>query len=279
MARTIQQIKQAMIDEKAAQTALSGLTSTSQTAKWNLYFYIVAAAIAIFEQLQGLFKSDLEAIAAAAPPNTAQWTKAKVLDFETGNVAELNTTTFVVEYPTPVAANRILTRCSVTTGNYNNVLIKIAKGTPPTPISVGEETELDDYINTWIPVGIDYSIVNEDSDKLMVDAVVYYQGQYANTISTAVEQALNDYLTNLPFDGVISNQAIIDSIQAVSGVNYVRLNEVLLRRDTQAYGAGTILYNLSSSVDSVSAATFAGYAEEETTAGHTFADSLTYVAQ
>ncbi len=65
MARTVQQIKQQMLDAKNADPTLSALTSTSQTAKWNLYYFIVASCIAIFEQLQDLFKSDLEAIARA----------------------------------------------------------------------------------------------------------------------------------------------------------------------------------------------------------------------
>ena len=72
MARTVQQIKQSMIDAKNADANLAGLTSTSQTAKWNLYFFIVAACIAIFEQLQDLFKVDLETIAASSEPSTPQ---------------------------------------------------------------------------------------------------------------------------------------------------------------------------------------------------------------
>ena len=131
MARTVQQIKQQMLDAKNADPTLSALTSTSQTAKWNLYYFIVASCIAIFEQLQDLFKADLEAIASTAAPSTPQWTRNKVLKFQTGDVAELNTSTFVIEYPTVNTANQILTRCAVITAPNRTVLIKVAKNDRP----------------------------------------------------------------------------------------------------------------------------------------------------
>ena len=279
MARTVAQIKQTMIDAKNAESALSGLTSTSQTAKWNLYFFIVASCIALFEQLQDLFKQDLEAIAASAAPSTPQWTRNKVMKFQTGDIAELNTDTFVIEYPTINTANQIITRCAVVTAPNRTVLIKVAKSDPPVPLSVGEESELDAYIETWNPAGIVYVIVNEDSDKLEVDADIYYNGQFTGVIQANVEAALEAYMANLPFNGVVSNQSIVDAIQAVDGVVNVSLNKVLIRKDTDAYGAGTTLYNLSMGVDSVQYQTFSGYVEEETTSSHTFADTLNYIVQ
>jgi hypothetical protein len=279
MARSIQQIKQSMIDAKNADSNLSGLTSTSQTAKWNLYFFIVASCIAIFEQLQDLFKTDLETIAANAAPSTPQWTRNKVLQFQTGDVAELNTTTFVIEYPTVNTANQILTRCAVVTAPNRTVLIKVAKSDPPEPVSVGELAELQSYVETFNPAGIAFTLINEDSDKMEVAATIYYNGQYTSVIQTNVEDALNNYMANLPFNGRITTQAVIDAIQAVEGVTGLSLTRILVRRDTVAYGAGVTLFNLSTGVDSVTYDTYSGYVVEETTTNHTFDDTLTYIVQ
>lgn len=279
MARTVAQIKQSMLDAKNADTTLSALTSTSQTAKWNLYYFIVASCIAIFEQLQDLFKVDLETIASNAAPSTPQWTRNKVLAFQTGDVAELNTTTFVIEYPTVNTANQILTRCAVITAPNRTVLIKVAKGNPPTPVSVGELAELQSYVETFNPAGIAFTLINENSDKMEVAATIYYNGQYSAVIQDNVEAALNNYMANLPFNGVISTQAVVDAIQAVEGVNSVSLTRILVRRNTFAYGFGVTLYNLSTGIDSVQYQTYAGYVEEETTSSHTFADTLTYQVQ
>jgi hypothetical protein len=86
-------------------------------------------------------------------------------------------------------------------------------------------------------------------------------------------------MANLPFNGVISTQAVVDSIQAVEGVNSVSLARILVRRNTFAYGAGVTLYDLLNGVDSVQYQTYAGYVEEETTSTHTFADTLSYIVQ
>lgn len=279
MARTVAQIKQSMIDAKNADAALSGLTSTSQTAKWNLYYFIVASCIAIFEQLQDLFKIDLENIASTAAPSTPQWTRNKVLKFQTGDVAELNTTTFVIEYPVINTANQILTRCAVVTAPNRTVLIKVAKSDPPEPVTVGELAELQSYVETFNPAGIAFTLINEDSDKMEVAATIYYNGQYSAVVQSNVEVALNNYMANLPFNGRITTQSVVDAIQAVDGVISVSLTRILVRRDTVAYGAGVTLYNLSTGIDSVNYDTYAGYVVEETTASHTFADTLTYQVQ
>ena len=279
MARTVAQIKQSMLDAKNADPTLSALTSTSQTAKWNLYYFIVASCIAIFEQLQDLFKVDLETIASTAAPSTPQWTRNKVLAFQTGDVAELDTTTFVIEYPTITAANQILTRCAVVTAPNRTVLIKVAKSDPPEPVSVGELAELQSYVETFNPAGIAFTLINEDSDKMEVAATIYYNGQYSAVIQDNVEAALNNYMANLPFNGVISTQSVVDAIQGAEGVISLSLTRILVRRDTFAYGAGVTLYNLSTGVDSVQYQTYAGYVVEETTASHTFADTLTYQVQ
>jgi hypothetical protein len=279
MARTVAQIKQSMLDAKNADPTLSALTSTSQTAKWNLYYFIVASCIAIFEQLQDLFKTDLEAIASTAAPSTPQWTRNKVLKYQKGDVAQLNTTTFTIEYPTINTANQILTRCAVITAPNRTVLIKVAKSDPPVPVSVGELAELQSYIETFNPAGIAFTLINENSDKMEVAATIYYNGQYSAVISTNVVAALNNYMANLPFNGVISTQAVVDAMQAVEGVNSVSLARILVRKHTVAYGTGVTLYNLLLGVDSVQYQTISGYVAQETTAGHLFADTLNYIVQ
>ena len=279
MARTVAQIKQSMLDAKNADPTLSTLTSTSQTAKWNLYYFIVASCIAIFEQLQDIFKTELETIASTAAPSTPQWTRNKVLAFQTGDVAELNTSTYVIEYPTINTANQILTRCAVITAPNRTVLIKVAKGNPPTPVSVGELAEFQSYVEPFNPAGIAFTLINENSDKMEVAGKIYYNGQYSAVIATNVVAALNNYMANLPFNGVISTQAVVDAIQAVEGVISVSLARILVRKHSVAYGTGVTLYNLSTGVDAVQYQTIAGYVVEETTATHNFADTLTYIVQ
>jgi hypothetical protein len=86
-------------------------------------------------------------------------------------------------------------------------------------------------------------------------------------------------MANLPFNGVISTQSVVDAMQAAEGVISVSLARILVRKDTVAYGTGVTLYNLLLGVDSVQYQTISGYVVQETTAGHLFADTLNYIVQ
>jgi hypothetical protein len=59
----------------------------------------------------------------------------------------------------------------------------------------------------------------------------------------------------------------------------VKLTFVRLRRNTETFGTGTIIYSLSGGINLVELGSFAGYAISETTSGHTLTDTLTFVAQ
>lgn len=280
MARTVAQIEAAMLAAKAADSNLNGLTSTSQTSIWRLWIYIVAVAINILEQLMDVFKTEIEGIVALGAPSTTQWTKDKVERFQYSatipQVAELNSTTFVVEYPTVNTNYQIITRCSVTTAPNRLVLIKVAKNDPPEALAGGELVALDEYIGTWIPAGIAYSVISENPDRMYVRGEVFYNGQYSAVIQANVEAALNNYMANLPFDGAIYVQAVTDAIQAVEGVTDFVLREIFIRRDSIAFGLGTTIYSLATGINAAKGNTYAGYCIEEDTPTYTFADSITY---
>ena len=144
------------------------------------------------------------------------------------------------------------------------------------PVSSGELAELNTYIGTFNPAGIAYIIINANSDKMEVAADIYYNGQYANVIEANVTTALETYMANLPFNGTISTQAVVDAMQGAEGVVTVSLSRILVRLNTAAYGTGT-LFNLSTGIDGVNYQTYSGYVEEETTATRTFADTLNYI--
>jgi len=283
MARTVAQIKQQMIDEKNAQTALAGLTSTSQTALWNLYIYLVAVAIAIFEQIMDLKKSELETIAFEAKPGTPQWVAKMVSAFQydatNTQVAQFDLTTYTVNYPQILPQYQIITRRAVKTANNRTVTIKVAKNDPPEPLTSPELTALIDYVGEFNFAGIAYNVVSLESDKIAVFADVYYDGQYNAVIQTNVNAAITNYIANLPFNGEMSIQALTDAIQSVPGVNDVALQTVKVRPDTLAYSAGSIIYDLASGVNGVTYATVAGYMVEETTSPYTFNDTINYIAQ
>jgi len=272
MARSISVIKQQLIDQKNATPELSELNSTSQTAIWNLWLYIQAVAINIFEQLQDAYKIEIETIADSSIPNTDAWVQAQAFKFQYGdNIQLIN---LVPTYTTINATKQIITRCSVKTDNNRICQIKVAKESGA--LDSLELTALESYYNYIGNAGISYNLISAPADKIEIIAEVFYDAQFVSTISANVTTALNNYFANLSFDGVVYVSKIEDSIQGVTGVKDIKISEVNTRRSTQSYGTGAVVYNLSTGTNARFYQTYAGYIIEETETGHTFLDTITY---
>lgn len=277
MARTIAEIQQSIIDEKDAQSSLSGLTSPSQTAIWRLWTFIIAVCIALHEQLWDVFKADLEVIAAKAVPGNAKWLQAKVLEFQYSatdpQVVEVDPDDFTVSYPTVNTALRIITRCSVKESGQT-INIKAAKGTTTLEaLTTDEKTALTDYVNDIKIAGQDTRIISQDPDRLMVAGTVYYKGQFIESVvKAAVIGAIDDYLSqfsldNESFDGTLFLSKLVDAVQQVPGVVDFVITEAKGRASTQALGDVSAISRIY--------ATIAGYIISEDGAGDTLDDTLT----
>ena len=85
MSRTVDEIKQAMVVQKNAEAGLSGLTSTSQTAIWNLIFFICAVAIKIMEDLFDVHTDQVEERKLEIPVGVLKWYASESLIFQFGD--------------------------------------------------------------------------------------------------------------------------------------------------------------------------------------------------
>lgn len=292
MARSITTILAAMDAEQAAQTGLSGLNSTSNSAIYTLWKYIVASQMFLQETLWDIFKVDLETIASKSPVGSAQWLQDKVFKFQysptTPQVTQL--IDFVPIYPTVDETLRIITRCSIKTSSVNTVDIKVAKSEPPVILTTPELNSLVGYISqtgdgtvagSGVGIGfagIYYNVKSYTADKLYLNATITYAGQYASTITANVLTAIYNYLANIPFDSNVKVISLVDAIQSVQGVTDVVVKDMAIRADTTAFTSKTYLVQSSATISSY-LPTFAGYIVEETTSGETFTDKLIFVAQ
>lgn len=282
MARTAYQIYQSILIAKAAESDLSGLTSTSRRAIWSLWAYIIAGGQATFEQLLDLEKENIETIVLSAPAGNPYWVQQKMFEFQydatTPQIVQLNTSTFAYAYPTIDEALQIITRCSVNRQIYNTVQIKVAKGSTPASLSSGELSAAQDYINTIGVAGINYVVISLTADKMYIDADIYYKGQYSAIISANVIAAIDAYFAGLDFNGQVVLTDLERAIMNVAGVNDVVLNNVRARKDSVALGSATYLVQNNTELQR-NWQTQAGYIVGETTSGNTLADTLNFIAQ
>ena len=281
MARSIATIQATMDAEQALQTDLTTLNSPSQTAIYRLWKFITSTIINYLEQLWDIYKAELETQISAAAVGSNAWLQSKVMKFQysasTPQVLAVDSN-FAINYPTIDTTLQIITRCSVTTTSQRVCLVKVAKSAPPVALSAPELSSLSGFLSDLNFAGVNYVAQSLTSDKIYIDADIYYNGQYASTISANVIDAINAYLAAIPFDGKIKLMSLIDAIQAVTGVTDVVLKNVAIRADATAFANKTYLVQNKTSIIPLYQM-YAGYATEETTSGYTFTDTLVFIAQ
>jgi len=287
MARSVAEINQYILDNLVIQFSSVGITiDTTKWSKRNLLrqvCYTVAIAQALMEQLQDLFQTNIETIANSSAAASAQWLQAEMFLFQYSatNPQILALINIVPQYAVVDPTLRIITACSVKSNVSNQVKIKVAKGNPLQSLSGPEITAAQGYINQKGTAGITYQVISLSPDRLYVKGTVFFQGQYSAIIQANVIAALNTFLQNLSetnFDGSIKISDVIETIRNVAGVNDFLPDNIRARQNTDTFTNGTDLV-LGQTIISRLWNTIAGYIIQEDTAGKTFTDSLTFVAQ
>ena len=280
MARSINEIQAAIIATVQAQPELAAANSTSKRAIWRLWTFVVAVAINLLEQLQDIFQTEIEATVALSAPQTAQWVQDRVLKFQydATNPQIVQLVNLVPQYPVVNANLRIVTRCSVKSTLSNQVQIKVAKSEPPAPLTGTEASALQSYVDIIGVAGVEYLVTSTDSDKLFVQAQIYYNGQYSAVIQANVIQAIEGYLAQIPFDGTLKLLDLEIAVRNVTGVTDIVMNNIRARKDADALTAATYLVQ-ANEVIARKWATVSGYIVGETTIGNTLADTLTFIPE
>ena len=172
MARTIAQIQSQIIASIAANTNLNyvddnGITrnityNTSARAIWRNLTFVVAAAIAVFEQLQDLYIAAVETIVAQSAAASTLWVQAKMFAFQWSDtdpqVVQLIDT--IPQFPLVNPALQIITACSVTPGLDYTVNVKVARGNPYQALSADQKAAAAAYITTIGDARTTYNVIS-----------------------------------------------------------------------------------------------------------------------
>lgn len=232
MARTVETIEQQIIDAQEAQPQLSALNSVSNTAIYRLWRFITAQIINYFEQLQDVFKAEVQAIIDNNQYGTLQWWYNVVKAYQHADLLVFINN--VYKYPAVDETKQIIKYCSVTDIG-GRVQIKVAKqvNNEPVVLTVDELNGVVDYVADLRPAGTQITVQSLAADLVKLNLNVYYNANADITIvKAAVEQAITNYLANIQFDGVLYINKLIDAIQAVPGI----VNEQVQVLDAQCKG-------------------------------------------
>jgi hypothetical protein len=270
MARTITQIQAAIAAKRATSPELVALNSPSSVAIFRLLEYVMAVAIWTLETLFDRFRKEVDDVIASAPGGTAEWYADKALLFQEGDtLAVVNN---VVAYPAGTTGAKVVTRASAKDNKRGKLLIKVAKDGPTSgtlaALSSAQLTQVRGYFDRIGYAGTQLEIVSRESDFLQLTGTVYYDPLLnVPDVQAAVRTAIRAYLANLDFAGQVVVSKLVDAIQGVVGVEDVELTTCAARVGAALPAVFTRIYE-----------TAAGYIVEETTAGLTFTDTLTFTA-
>lgn len=283
MARTIDEIQTEIINAVQADPVLSGLTSPSAVAIWRLWTRVLAGGLETEEQLNDVFRAELEQIAREAVPGTSDWLQKRVLEFQydPANPQVVQVIDGKATYSTIDESLRIVTRVAVKSQPNGRVLVKVAKddgGGGLIPLDANEVNGLVSYLSRIGFVGIPIDVSSQQADRVRLDGyVVYYRGSFdPSALLASIVEAVDNYLASVSveqFDGVVVRTAITDAIQSVDGVVVVSDSAggpFIRDFGTLAPGGVEILTQRE---------TLAGYAISEDAPGYTLADTLTLLPE
>lgn len=287
MARSVAEINEVLVKALVDNMAAIGITLDpllwSKRNLFRLICYTVAIGQALLEQLQDVYLAKVEEVQSKSAAASALWLQDAMFKFQYDaiNPQILQIIDNVPQYPIVDETLRIITACSVKSNLSNQVKIKVAKGDPFVALNALELAAAQSYVDYKGAAGVTYIVSSGNADKLYIEATIWYQGQYAAVIQTNIITAINDYLQTLSkqnFDGSLKMVDLDVLIRSQPGVNDVLLVNVRARKDADVFADGTDLI-LAQTVISRLWNTDAGYIVEEDTAGKTFTDSLTFVAE
>lgn len=240
MSRTITEIYDTIIAEKqslsaldelqpnidSSQTLLNDLTSTSKVAIWRLFIFLFSTAVWMHEQIFDKFKEEVDERVKDASTGNIRWYWKQAFLFQFGD--SLSYIDNKYQYATIDETKKIVERASVFEVG-SQLRMKVAKLDSvgaPVPLSSVELTAFNDYMNKIKFAGTNVAIISSLPDQIQIyysitvnQQVLSLTGESLSAPGTyPVEDVINKYIKDLPFDGVLNFTKLTDKIQEVDGV-------------------------------------------------------------
>ena len=191
----------------------------------SLLLYIVAVGIWTLERLFDTHTTEVTDYIVTMKPHSLRWYVEKAKAFMYGvplidGTDQHNTESMNDEQ---IVQARIVTFAACTEANAT-LYLKVAKA-GPAPLTTDEKAAFEAYLHEIKDAGVRIDVISEQGDYLKLDMVIFYDpllinadGESKADGTKVVEQAIKDYIENIPFNGEFRKNELEDAIQAVEGV-------------------------------------------------------------
>jgi hypothetical protein len=226
MARSIAQIQAAIIAAKDADGTLSGLTSSSMTAIWLLWTYVVAVCQWTLENLYDAHKNEVAGIIATEKPHTLQWYVTMAKAFQFGMALPPGSDTYTVVPPAALSSLVVQFAAAVELTNLVRIKVATLSGSILGPLSAPQLTAFTTYMGLVKDAGVRLQCTSGAPDTFQPTMIIYYDplvvdangARLDGTEATPLMDAVNAFLDSLPFNGVFILNNFIAAMQGVPGV-------------------------------------------------------------
>lgn len=249
MARTIAQIQAGIAAAKAADSTLSGLTSSSQVAIWQLWTWVVATAQWTLENLFEIHKNEVTGIIHSQKPHTLQWYVEKAKAYQKG--VPLPPDTDVYDIVPPVIPGVLIVAYAAAVELTGIVRLKVAKSTGGTLAKLGPDLPaFQGYMSRVKDAGVRLQITSDDPDTLQLGLHIFYDplildntgARLDGTALNPVKDAAKSFLENLPFNGLFVINYLIGALQNVEGVRIAEIVTAQAKYGSAPYTAIPVEY-------------------------------------
>lgn len=229
---TIEQIKNQILQEKANQDALNSADSTSKTALFNLWAYIVAVVMWAMYKSWGIFQEEMAQKIREQKLFSLLWFRNAALSYRHGHFLDEETGEYTGEGYTDdeIEAAQVVSRAAVVeveTNNRKHLWIKMAKTEDEKLVRLSDDEQdgIEQYFARIKPAGTKIITFSDDPDQLQLDITFFYDplildengARIDGSDNEPVQSAIKDYLNNLKFNGEFILSELVDILQNIEG--------------------------------------------------------------
>ena len=235
---TLENIQNSQLEAIQNHPDLTELNSTSKVSIYRLIINVVASAIYALYRFFDLFKVEVNEVLDKRRPHTLRWYVEQAKLYRYGHNLQEDGTYDNDGFTTDeIAESQIIAQASceeVQIAETYYLEVKVAKDDGDglyEPLSSTEKDAFTHYLNEVKDAGTRIIVVNRVHDDLRLTADVYYnplvlsdQGiRLDNTNNSPIQDAVRNYIKNLPFNSRLELTKLIDALQQVEGVQLVNI--------------------------------------------------------
>ncbi len=202
----------------------------------NILFDVFAYCVFVLEQIFNLHSKEVNTKLEQLKPHTLRWYRNKALAFQYGFDLLQDTDRFdnSGKIQEQIEASKIVKYSAVTESEEESrLIVKIAteQGNRLTPVTAQQQFAFEQYLAEIKDAGVRTTVINYLPDRLKLHIrivrdmlVLDANGMDITTGKYPVNDAIEQFMKELPFNGQLSLQSLVDKIQAVKGVKDLALD-------------------------------------------------------